>query len=172
MTASVGILMLGLKSSQTERAIKGIVGFRASPHCGQPELAFAYPSKFCWQFFKLEAMTWGKGALHFCSRVTSVAQDGGRRNASHVSTWECKGDPPKPGVADSTRQPPWAWWYRSSSCTRRSATFVFGSTAPARTGAFEPTRPFVVIIFEGTATGSLLQFFMAESAGTVILLVF
>ncbi|CAE7808938.1 CAJ1, partial [Symbiodinium sp. KB8] len=49
---------------------------------------------------------------------------------------------------------------------RRSATFVFGSTAPARTGAFEPTRPFVVIIFEGTATGSLLQFFMAESAGT------
>ena len=47
----------------------------------------------------------------------------------------------------------------------------FGSTAPARTGAFEPTRPFVVIIFEGTATGSLLQFFVAESAGTVILLV-
>ena len=82
MTASVGILMLGLKSSQTERAIKGIVGFRASPHCGQPELAFAYPSKFCWQFFKLEAMTWGKGALHFCSRVTSVAQDGGRQQGT------------------------------------------------------------------------------------------
>ena len=44
----------------------------------------------------------------------------------------------------------------------RSATFVLGSTASARTGALEPTRPFLVLIFEGATAGSLIELLMAR----------
>ena len=76
-----------------------------------------------------------------------------------------------PGLRILHDKPPWTWWYRSSSCTRRSATSFLGSTASARTGALEPTQPFIVLIFEGATAGSLIELLMAESAGTFIVLV-